>query len=186
MNRKTFLPLAPLLVLAACSGGLSGLSSLPASSAGNYHLSAGDKVRLTVLGFDNITNQYTVDDAGMLSLPMLNAVSVEGKSTAQVEALIAGMLEQRSLARNANVSVQMVEYRPFYILGEVQKPGQYAYVPGMTVLTAVSIAGGYTFRAKRNLVAISRSDDGRVVKWRAAQTDRILPGDIVEVVEGTL
>ncbi len=186
MARRNFLTSIALLVLAGCSNGLAGLSSLPAPSSTAYHLSAGDKVRVAVLGFDNITNQYAVDDMGKLSLPMISSLSVEGKSTAEVEALIASTLQERSLAKSANVSVQIVEYRPFYILGEVQKPGQYSYVPGMTVMNAVSIAGGFTFRAKRDIVAISRPDNGGLAKWRAAQGDRLLPGDIVEIVEGTL
>jgi len=172
-----------LFGLGGCSSGLSGLATLPPNEDETYRLSAGDQIRISVFGFDNMTNQYTVSDTGMISMPMLNNLQVQGKSTVEVETQVAAGLRERNLAPNANVSVQIVQYRPFYILGEVQKPGQYPYVPGMTVLNAVSIAGGYTFRAERKTVAISRSAAQKSTKWQANPDSRLLPGDIVEVAE---
>ena len=184
MDRRAFVTTTLLLFgLSACSNGLSGLTALPPNGDETYRLSAGDQIRVTVFGFDNMTNSYTVSDTGMISVPMLKNLEVRGKSTVEVETQLAAALRERNLAPNANVSVQIVQYRPFYILGEVQKPGQYPYVPGMTVLNAVSIAGGFTFRAHRQTVAISRSSADKQRKWQATPESRLLPGDIVEVTE---
>ena len=127
---------------------------------------------------------YTVSDAGTISLPLLNSINVDGLSTAELETAIAGTLRTRDLAPNASVSVQVQKFRPFYILGEVQKPGQYPYTPGMTVLTAVSIAGGYTFRANTHAGRADPDTQARVEQGRVPAPMRlILPGDTIVVPE---
>jgi polysaccharide export outer membrane protein len=92
-------------------------------------------------------------------------------------------LEGRELAVKPSVSAQVQKYRPFFILGEVQRPGQYPYVPGMSVLTAVSIAGGYTFRAETQYAAITRQNGEKIIKGRARQQTPVLPGDTIYVYE---
>lgn len=126
---------------------------------------------------------YIVSDEGAVSLPILGTVAVSGKSTAQAEKQIADALLARQLAVQPNVSVQIVKYRPFFILGEVKNPGAYAYVPGMSVLTAISIAGGHTFRANRKTYGISRTANGSIVKGKAVETTPLLPGDTVIIYE---
>ena len=126
---------------------------------------------------------YIVSDEGAVSLPILGTVAVSGKSTAQAEKQIADALVARQLAVQPSVSVQIVKYRPFFILGEVKNPGAYAYVPGMSVLTAISIAGGHTFRANRKTYGISRTANGSIVKGKAVETTPLLPGDTVIIYE---
>ena len=174
---------AAFLLLGACAGSVSTLPPVQSVADQTYRLGPGDELRIVVYGFDSITNAYTVSDAGTISLPMLASMDVEGLSTAELEAAISGALRTRDLAPRASVSVQVQKFRPFYILGEVQRPGQYPYVPGMTVLTAVSIAGGYTFRANKRDAELVRTKKNVSYRVRAGTDARVLPGDTLLVPE---
>jgi polysaccharide export outer membrane protein len=172
-----------LLSLGACASSVSTLPPIQSVSDQTYRLGPGDELRIVVYGFDSITNAYTVSDAGTISLPLLSAMDVEGLSTADLEAGIVEALRTRDLAPRASVSVQVQKFRPFYILGEVQRPGQYPYVPGMTVLTAVSMAGGYTFRANKRDTELVRTQKNVSSRARAGTDARVLPGDTLLVPE---
>jgi polysaccharide export outer membrane protein len=172
-----------LLSLGACASSVSTLPPVQSVADQTYQLGPGDELRVVVFGFDSITNAYTVSDAGTISLPLLATIDVEGLSTAELETAISGALRSRDLAPRASVSVQVQKFRPFYILGEVQRPGQYPYVPGMTVLTAVSIAGGYTFRANKRDAELVRTRKHVSYKARAGTDARVLPGDTLMVPE---
>lgn len=174
---------AAFLLLGACAGSVSTLPPVQSVADQTYRLGPGDELRIVVYGFDSITNAYTVSDAGTISLPMLASMDVEGLSTADLESAISGELRTRDLAPRASVSVQVQKFRPFYILGEVQRPGQYPYVPGMTVLTAVSIAGGYTFRANKRDAELVRTKKNVSYRARAGTDARVLPGDTLLVPE---
>ncbi|HEY0624980.1 polysaccharide biosynthesis/export family protein [Sphingomonas sp.] len=183
MNRRTLLSGVLALPLAACSNSYSDLPIATAGSTDRYTLGPGDSIKVAVYGFDAMAGSYTVSDAGTISLPMLSTLRVVGKSAPELETEIAGVLRTRDLAPNANVSVQVEKYRPFFILGQVQRPGQYPYVPGMTVLTAVAIAGGYTFRAEKGVVLVNRSNGGATSKARLNADSVIMPGDTIEIPE---
>lgn len=172
-----------LLSLAGCAGSVSSLPPVNTIADQAYRLGPGDELRVIVFGFDQITNNYTVSDAGKISLPLLSTLEVEGLSTAELETVVSGALRSRDLAPRASVSVQVQKFRPFYILGEVQKPGQYPYVPGMTVLTAVSIAGGYTFRANKRDIELVRTFKRVSHRGRARAEAPVLPGDTLVVPE---
>lgn len=184
MMRGTILGAALLATsLGGCGGRYGDLPDMSVGRDKTYRLGAGDELRVAVFGFDNMTNTYTVSDVGTISMPLIDTVPVEGKSPAEVEAAIANTLRARDLAPRASVSIQVTKFRPFYILGEVQKPGQYAYVPGMSVLSAVSMAGGYTFRANTKYAAVTRNDRQKVVKGRLRPDEAIMPGDTIMVSE---
>ena len=172
-----------LLLLGGCAGSISGLPPVQAVADQTYKLGPGDELRVVVFGFDSITNAYTVNDAGRISLPLVSTLEVEGLSTTELETAISSSLRSRDLAPNASVSVQVQKFRPFYILGEVQRPGQYPYIPGMTVLTAVSIAGGYTFRANKNDTELVRTRKRVSSRARAGTDAQVLPGDTLMVPE---
>jgi polysaccharide biosynthesis/export protein len=174
-----------LPLMAACSQTYSNLPVASASTPDKYVLGPGDSIKVAVYGFDQMAGSYVVSDTGTISLPMLSTIDVAGKSPHDLEGSIAGLLRSRDLAPNANVSVQIDKYRPFYILGEVQKPGEYPYVPGMTVLTAVSLGGGYTFRANKKLVAVTRKTGGTNEKARLDADAAVMPGDTIIVPEAT-
>ena len=170
----------------ACSGGLSGLSSLPPAPTVAYRLGAGDEVRVSIPGLSTTTPSdasYVINDRGQIALPVLGDVPASGKTVPELQASIAQELMQRQLLNAPTVSVQPVKLRPFYVLGEVKSPGEYQYRAGMSVLAAVSVAGGYTFRAEQGGVAITRMVDGRQVVGRASERDMIQPGDTVRIYE---
>ncbi len=171
------------LPVAGCTNAYSNLPVAAAAASDRYTLGPGDSVKIAVYGFDMMAGSYLVSDAGTISLPMLSTVEVAGKSAPELEGSLAALLRARNLAPNASVSVQVDKYRPFYILGEVQQPGQYAYVPGMTLLTAVSIAGGYTFRANKNMAAVNRKNGTSQGKVRLAPDSPIMPGDTITIPE---
>ncbi len=174
--------LALLVSGCAAHGADSAVIAAPAV-AEPYHLGAGDELRINVFGLDAANNSYLIGDSGGISVPLVGPIDAAGKTVAEVEAMIAESLRTRQIVRDPNVSVQITKYRPFYILGEVQRPGQYPYVPGMTVLNAVSIAGGYTFRANNRRAMIVRNA-GSGAQTAAARPDtRVLPGDTVNIPE---
>jgi polysaccharide export outer membrane protein len=171
---------------AACSSGLSSLDSLPPAPIAAYRLGAGDEVRLLIPGLTaaeatNVT--YVINDRGQLSLPLLGDVDAGGQTVPELQQSIATQLAQRQLLNAPTVSVQPVRLRPVYILGEVKTPGEYQYRAGMSVLAAISVAGGYTFRAQQDAVEITRTVNGRPVVGKATPADMIQPGDTVRVHE---
>ena len=113
---------------------------------GPYTLDSGDKLRIVVFGQDALSNNYTVDAQGAVSLPLVGAIEARGLTTAQLGSAIAGRLKS-GYVRDPSVAVEIDTYRPFFVLGEVTFPGQYPYVPNMTVENAIAIAGGFTPRA---------------------------------------
>lgn len=180
--RKLCIP-ALLALCIGCSNSTAHLSPIASQALAPYRLGAGDEVRITVFGLDAMNNSYTISDTGKISLPLVGAVDAEGRTIDELQATIGEALRSRDVVRSPSVSAQVQKYRPFFILGEVQKPGQYAYVPGMSVLTAVSIAGGYTFRAQTNRAVITRSRADKVIQGTARPDTPILPGDTVLVKE---
>jgi Periplasmic protein involved in polysaccharide export len=147
-----------------------------------YVLGPGDKVRVTVFGQQDLSGEFEVDAAGALSLPLIQAVPAQGLTPQQVEKEIASRLEPDFL-RNPRVSVEVLTYRPFYIYGEVLRPGGYPYVNDMTVHNAIALAGGFTYRARTSSVVIRRTKDGVVSEQTSDLDTAVLPGDVIEVRE---
>ena len=177
--------LALLLAMGIVQPSLAArLPPIADTPAGPYRLGTGDEVRVNVFGLDVASNSYAIGDDGTISIPLLGLIAADGKSLPELEAAIAAGLRQKDVVRQPSVSVQMTRYRPFFILGEVQKPGQYPYVPGMSVLTAVSIAGGFTFRADERRAVILRASEGRMLRGKATPETRVQPGDTVNIAEG--
>jgi polysaccharide biosynthesis/export protein len=149
---------------------------------GPYTLDAGDKVRVVVFGQDNLSNSYTVDAGGQVTLPLIGAVRARGSTTQQLADAISGELKQ-SYIRDPSVAVEVEVYRPFFVLGEVTYPGQYPFVPDMTVEKAISIAGGFTPRASKNPVTVTRNMNGRQARRALPVHSRVRPGDVITVGE---
>jgi len=170
---------------AVASGCATGQTEfLPAPQVTSYTLDTGDELRVEIYGLEGFNGTtFTVDDNGMLALPLIDKIPARGKTTEQLEGDIRQALLDKQILKEPFVDVQSVTLRPFYILGEVNKPGEYAYRPGMTVLTAVTIAGGYTVRANQKDVTISRKVDGQQVTGKAEADDPVMPGDQIQVVE---
>ncbi len=124
-----------------------------------------------------------MDDSGFIDLPLLGLITAGGSSPDQLAARITLALQTRQLILHPSVAVEVAHYRPFYILGEVNTPGQYPYRPDMTVLTAVSIAGGFTYRAEEDYAGITRDTGSQAVQYRAPTNALAEPGDVITVFE---
>ncbi len=151
-------------------------------TGGPYALDSGDKLRVVVFGQDNLSNSYTVDAAGRVSLPLIGAVPARGLTTQQLAAAIAGQLKQNFI-RDPSVAVEVEVYRPFFVLGEVTYPGQYPFVPNMTVESAISIAGGFTPRASKDPVTVTRKFQGVLARHSLPLRSALHPGDVITVGE---
>ncbi len=170
------------LVLSGCSGYRPAPSAFHEMLEQPYRLGAGDRIRVTVYEQPDLTNSYSVDQAGYLAFPLVGSIPARGHTAKQVEATLAGKLRNGYL-RNPDVSVEVERYRPVFVMGEVGAAGQYSYVPGLTVQKAVAMAGGYTARANQASVDITRDISGEVITGRVKTTDPLLPGDTVYVRE---
>jgi polysaccharide export outer membrane protein len=180
--RLAALGLAASLALSGCAPG-SDLPLLPNTTAENYTLGTGEEVRVVIFGQTQLTGLFTVNDRGNISVPLLGDVPAKGKTTDQLALTISTELEQRKILNSPSVSVEIAKYRPVFILGEVKTPGQYPYEPGMTALTLVAIAGGFTYRAQTGYVSVLRKEDGQVVEGRAPRGEEVHPGDVVTIFE---
>jgi polysaccharide export outer membrane protein len=147
-----------------------------------YGVDTGDKLRIVVFGQDGLTNSYTVDAAGNVTMPLIGSVAARSLTTQQLARAIAERL-RGGFIREPHVAIEVETYRPFFILGEVTTPGQYAYVPKMTAETAVAIAGGYTPRAYRGQVKLTRSVGGQIVRSTVPLLTRLRPGDTIMISE---
>jgi len=151
--------------------------------ANGYRLGSGDHVRITVYGQPELTGEYAIDGSGMLSFPLIGQVQAGGLSANDLEKALVNRLQPGYL-KNPSVSVEVLTYRPFYIVGEVRTPGSYPYVSGMTVLNAIALAGGFTYRARENSFYVMRTGaDGGKAKLDAAADTPVLPGDVITVRE---
>jgi polysaccharide export outer membrane protein len=182
LRRLSAISFAACLLLSACEPG-SGLPPLPMTEAGPYTLGAGEQVRVVVFGQTDLTGEFTVNDHGYIAVPLLGNIQATGETTDELAQNISTVLADKKILLNPSVSVEVVKYRPVFILGEVVKPGEYAYEPGMTALTLVAIAGGFTYRAQTGYVSVLRKIDGHVVEGRAPRGEEILPGDVVTIYE---
>ncbi|WP_428395460.1 polysaccharide biosynthesis/export family protein [Lichenicoccus sp.] len=176
------LALAAILALAGCAEG-ADLPPLPPESSAAYHLGAGDELRVITAGEDQLSGDFHVSDAGNIAMPMLGVIKAAGMTPDQLSQEITQESESREILKNPSVSVEVVNYRPIFVLGEVNKPGQYPYQPGMTVLTAVSVAGGFTYRAVESYASVVRDVDGHSTEGKVKRQTLLQPGDVLTVFE---
>ncbi|NGM24214.1 polysaccharide export protein [Roseomonas stagni] len=185
------LRLTLLALLAGCLSACSASGPLPATAApqtlpalnDGYVLEAGNRLRVVVFGQESLSGEFNVDNAGNLALPLAGSVQAAGISANVLAARIATRLRQENYLQNPNVSVEVLSFRPFYVLGEVKQPGEFPYLSGVTVLSAIARAGGYDYRARQGEVLLIRQTAGRLEEFRATELTPLLPGDIVRVQE---
>ena len=154
----------------------------PGANGGQYTLDSGDRLRIVVFGQDGLTNSYLVGASGAIDMPLIGSVAAHGTTTDQLASRISEKLRD-GFIREPHVAVEIEAYRPFFILGEVTQPGQYPYVANMTAETAVAIAGGFTPRASRQTVTLTRNYNGQQVRVAVPLTYELRPGDTVTVQE---
>jgi polysaccharide biosynthesis/export protein len=170
------------LGVAACAPG-HGLPELPLTAPGAYRLGPGDVVRLITFGEDSLTGEFRVSDSGTIALPLIGSVRASGLSPDALGTRVSEALLHANLLRSPSVSAEVITYRPIFVLGEVSKPGQYPYQPGMTVVTAAAVAGGFTYRAIQSYASVVRTQDGGAVEGTASRQTFIQPGDVITVFE---
>ncbi len=190
------------MTLVACSTGAMQEGSLPstplavASPAGvvpanlprgndpsfQYRLGAGDKVRIQTFGENALTGEFNISGAGSIALPLVGDMRAQGLTTGELQVAIQNALKNGFLT-DPQVSVEVLNYRPFYILGEVTKPGEYPYTNGLTVLNAVATANGFTYRADTHKVFIKRANDTAEHELELTTTTPVEPGDTIRVKE---
>ena len=172
--RATLVALGIVLALMANPAG--------AADAPAYKLGAGDKVRVTVFNEKDLSGDFDVNDQGEIALPLIGQVKVAGRTISEVESLITQRYGKDYLV-DPRVNVEVLNYRPFFILGEVKNPGSYPYVSGMTAVNAVALAGGYTNRASKGHIYIKHGNDPGAQEQEVHEDTPVLPGDIIRVPE---
>jgi len=185
MTKRSALPLSIFLAgfLAGCAApGDYRPELLAAPPLNRYTLAAGDRLRVIVFGQDSLSNSYAVDGSGRISMPLIGTVPVYGRDPVAVEHEIAERL-RAGFVREPRVSVEVEAFRPFFVLGEVTSAGQFPYVEGMTVRTAVAIAGGFGPRGYQGGVDLTRVINGEAITGRVPLDTLVRPGDTIMVRE---
>jgi polysaccharide export outer membrane protein len=184
-RHSRWLALAFLWALSGAGCGLPGddLPPVPPPVSGDYRLGPGDEIKITTFGEQQLTGQFHVGDSGQVALPLIGSVNAKGRTPAELAAEIAKILADSKLYVDPKVTAEVTTYRPIFILGEVNKPGQYPFQPGMTVLTAVAVGGGFTYRAVTSQFSIVRAIDGKPAEGRSGRETIVEPGDVVTVYE---
>jgi polysaccharide export outer membrane protein len=189
--RAIGLPLLFIMVLLAASGLGARLSApasaqaqtlAPAASAASYVLGPNDRIRLKVYGESDITGEYEVDNSGNVSVPLAGHLKAAGLTTRELERSITSALS-KGIVRDPRVNVEIALYRPYYILGEVKKSGEYPYRLGLTVMDAVASAGGFTYRANENKVYLRRSGGAAEEIYALDAPVPVFPGDNIRIPE---
>lgn len=180
MRWLSILTVALMLPLAACA------TTRPATylvdTKGPYQLDTGDAVRVTVYGDTSLSTTYRIDDSGAIAFPLVGPVPVRGKTTNMAAASLAAALANGYM-RNPDVAVEVAEYRPFFIQGEITNSGQFSYSPGMTVRSAISVSGGFTDTADRGHAVVYRRQGNQMVKGTVNLDFPIYPGDTIVILE---
>ena len=155
---------------------------MPVAYDTSYKLDAGDKLRVVVYGQEGLTNSYAIDAGGSITMPLIGAVPARGRTPAGLAAEITAKL-RNGYIRDPSVAVEIESYRPFFILGEVAAPGQYPYVPNMSVESAVAIAGGFSPRARRDVVTLTHTDGSGSMRVVVPLGTVVSPGDTLLIGE---
>lgn len=150
--------------------------------AADYRLDAGDKLRIIVFGEENLTGEFTVSSTGEVSFPLIGQVPAAGRTVADLQTAIREKLANGYL-RDPRVSAEVLNYRPFFILGEVGKPGEYQYRNGLTIMNAVATAGGFTYRANQRKIMVRRAGATGEQEVELRADTPVAPGDTIRVKE---
>ena len=186
-----FASMTGIFALAACTGGTQTPSGaghrIDGSGQGGalkipaYRLGSGDKIKLTVYGEEDLSGEFEIGAGGAISLPLVGQVQAGGLTVPEFEVQLATQLQK--YVRNPKISAQVLNYRPFYIQGEVKSGGEYPYSNGLVVRDAVAKAGGYTYRAVTGYVLIRHANETAERQYSLDKPVRVLPGDNIRITE---
>lgn len=182
--------LAVCAALAGCGG--DGDAELPIATEtlglpqqrgelASYRLGAGDRITIAVFGHPDLSGEFEIDGNGLIAYPLIGQIKGGGQTVEELQAIIADDLN-RQFVVDPRVAIEVMNFRPFFILGQVNAPGSYPYLSGLNVRQAVAIAGGYTRRARQDEVVIVRRDGETEKRYRATPNAPVLPGDTIEAI----
>lgn len=147
-----------------------------------FRLGSGDEIRIIVFGEENLSGEFVVDGSGTVSLPLVGEVDALGKTVQEFRGKLEARLANGYLT-DPRVSAEVLNFRPFYILGDIEQSGEYPYTDGLTVMNAVARAGGFTYPANTRVVFIQRAGTSEEVEVELSPTLRVMPGDTIRVAE---
>lgn len=187
MLKFPLIVVAALSLLTACetttiAAGNAAQSSQSERITSEYILGAGDKLRVTVFGEDDISGEFTVNSSGLVSLPLIGEVSASGKTVRGFQTAVETALRDGYL-KDPRVAAEVLNYRPYYILGEVALSGEYPYSSDLTVLNAIATAGGFTYRANKKYVFIKRAGEQTEIRYPLTVSTPVQPGDTIRIAE---
>jgi polysaccharide export outer membrane protein len=187
-KRRNHMTTALLMTMAMAPGGCAAASkeaapSIAQAQALEYRLGSGDGLRLIFYGEDKLNGEYRVGGDGRLALPLIGGVPASGKTVVELQEAIAAAYRRGGYLLDPKVAVEILEYRPFFVLGEVNAPGQYPFIPGMTVRQAIATAKGYTYRARQGRALITRWGETSEAAYDIAPGSAVTPGDTIRVPE---
>ena len=187
------LPVLLSVGLGLAAAGCESVSGLVASAPSNDQtasypqktprLQSGDKVRIHVYGEDKISGDYEIDANGNIAVPLVGSVLAAGQTKKELEQALATRFRNSQILRNPVVTVDVATFRPFYVLGEVEKPGEYPYRSGLNAMSALAVAGGYTYRASKSRVMVQRAGEKGFAEYPLSPNVPIYPGDLIHVPE---
>jgi polysaccharide export outer membrane protein len=189
--RSFLFGLAWVIALQVCGCGVTGnlgpattaeQQALVTAATGPQRLQAGEKIRVNVFGEDKLSGEYEIDPSGFVSLPLAGTIKAAGSTQSEFEQELAKKFRSEYL-RNPKVTVSIASFRPFYIVGEVEKPGEYPYKGGLNILTALAIAGGPTYRASKSTVLIQHPGENGLREYPMSSSVPVLPGDLIRIPE---
>ncbi len=190
LRRHWAIAIGLCIALAGCDGGATlgrvteadQQALIKSATSQAPTIQSGEKIKVTVFGEDRLTGEYEVDPGGNVSLPLAGTIKAAGLTKSQLELELARKFRGEYL-RNPKVTVDVASFRPFYILGEVGKAGEYPYKSGLNVMSAMALAGGATYRASRSTVMIQHAGENGFKEYPMSPTIPVLPGDLIRVPE---
>ncbi|MEM6625330.1 MAG: polysaccharide biosynthesis/export family protein [Pseudomonadota bacterium] len=183
--KRIWMLAAPLMAatLAACASGPATYDgSVQTRTIQEYQLGPGDRIQITVFGEPELSGEFVIDGSGVISMPLVGDINVLKRSVREAQQAIEAKLAEGYL-REPRVAAEVLNYRPYYILGEVNEPGEYPYSNNLTVLNAVATAGGFTYRANQQVVMIKEADSEEEIRMRFSADTAVAPGDTLRILE---
>jgi protein involved in polysaccharide export with SLBB domain len=153
-------------------------------TSNDYRFGPGDKLRVTVYGEDDLSGEFQIDSAGFIRLPLIGQMKAAGATAHELETQVTQTLDDGYMA-DARVAIEVTTYRPFYIIGQISKPGEYPYVSNMSALNAVALAGGFTEKATETTLYVRHEGEAEEREVIVDEMTRVEPGDVVRVPETT-
>jgi protein involved in polysaccharide export with SLBB domain len=173
---------APVMVMTPTAAQAQAQGQMASAVTGSYRLGAGDKIRLITYGEESLSGDFEVSGAGTIALPLIGEIKAMGLTPSELQASISNALRGGYL-KDPRVSVEVSTFRPFYILGEVNKPGEYPYASGLTVMNAVAMANGFTYRANTRKVIVRHGEESSDKEYPLNSSIPVAPGDTIRIKE---